>query len=123
MAASLLCMLCILLDLSNNADKPKVAHVGCLAESLPFTVSLLLPPPLSAPPTPPRITIRRQQQLEQQYADASVPVPKPPHWGGFLVKPVAVEFWQGRPSRLHDRLRYSRTDVDSSDWQVDRLYP
>jgi NAD(P)H-hydrate epimerase len=65
----------------------------------------------------------RQQQLEQQYADESVPVTKPPHWGGFLVRPLVVEFWQGRPSRLHDRLRYSRSDVSSSNWQVDRLYP
>ena len=65
----------------------------------------------------------RQQQLEQQYADESVPVPKPPHWGGYLVRPLVVEFWQGRPSRLHDRLRYSRDDVNSSNWTVDRLYP
>jgi len=50
-------------------------------------------------------------------------VPKPPHWGGFVVKSLVVEFWQGRPSRLHDRLRYSRSDVDSADWKVDRLFP
>lgn len=65
----------------------------------------------------------RQQQLEQQYADESVAVPKPSHWGGFLIRPLVVEFWQGRPSRLHDRLRYSRSDTASSDWTIDRLYP
>eukprot|EP00882_Tetradesmus_deserticola_P010867 GHRQ01011486.1.p1 GENE.GHRQ01011486.1~~GHRQ01011486.1.p1 ORF type:complete len:124 (+),score=53.71 GHRQ01011486.1:200-571(+) len=65
----------------------------------------------------------RQQQLEAEYADASVAVPKPEHWGGFLVRPTAVEFWQGRPSRLHDRLRYSRASTDSSEWRLERLYP
>lgn len=65
----------------------------------------------------------RQAQLEEQYADATVPVPKPPHWGGFLVRPLAVEFWQGRPSRLHDRLRYVRDTTDSSEWRLQRLYP
>ncbi len=57
------------------------------------------------------------------YADEALPVPKPPHWGGFLVRPLVGEFWQGRPSRLHDRLRSSRDSVDSSTWTVDRLYP
>eukprot|EP00878_Enallax_costatus_P008270 GHUV01008646.1.p1 GENE.GHUV01008646.1~~GHUV01008646.1.p1 ORF type:complete len:545 (+),score=109.88 GHUV01008646.1:3292-4926(+) len=65
----------------------------------------------------------RQRELEQVYEDDSVPVPKPPHWGGFLVRPLVVEFWQGRPSRLHDRLRYTRSSPDSSDWKIERLYP
>jgi pyridoxamine 5'-phosphate oxidase len=46
--------------------------------------------------------------------------PRPPHWGGFRVKPELMEFWQGRPSRLHDRIQYSRTD---SAWKIDRLAP
>lgn len=49
------------------------------------------------------------------------PVTAPPHWGGFLVRPESVEFWQGRSSRLHDRLRYRLTS--SSDWVVERLAP
>lgn len=49
-------------------------------------------------------------------------IPVPPHWGGFLVQPEQVEFWQGRPSRLHDRLCYRRDDPDSS-WQRARLAP
>ncbi len=62
------------------------------------------------------------QQLMKQYADESVPVPRPPHWGGFLIEPEVVEFWQGRPSRLHDRLRYVRSkDVDG--WTLHRLSP
>jgi len=49
--------------------------------------------------------------------------PRPPHWGGYRVRPHTIEFWQGRPSRLHDRLRFSRP-LDSADtWQIERLAP
>jgi len=49
--------------------------------------------------------------------------PRPPHWGGYRVRPHSIEFWQGRPSRLHDRLRFFRT-LDSADfWQIERLAP
>jgi pyridoxamine 5'-phosphate oxidase len=63
--------------------------------------------------------------LEQRFADLQVmyqdqPVPRPPHWGGFRVIPNQIEFWQGRPSRLHDRLRYRR---DNEAWKLDRLAP
>jgi len=51
----------------------------------------------------------------------SADVPLPPEWGGFRVAPSVVEFWQGRPDRLHDRLVYRRTD--SSAWSVERLAP
>ena len=47
-------------------------------------------------------------------------VPCPPHWGGYRVRPWAVEFWQGRNDRLHDRLRYRRSD---DEWVVERLNP
>ena len=54
-------------------------------------------------------------------------VPRPPHWGGYLIRPETVEFWQGRPSRLHDRLRYRRgaeaTELRRSGWVVERLAP
>ncbi|WP_130340297.1 pyridoxamine 5'-phosphate oxidase [Micromonospora kangleipakensis] len=49
------------------------------------------------------------------------PIPAPPHWGGLRVRPESVEFWQGRASRLHDRLRFRRTD--GGDWVTERLAP
>lgn len=46
--------------------------------------------------------------------------PRPPHWGGYRVRPDAIEFWQGRPDRLHDRLRYMKQDTG---WKIERLAP
>lgn len=48
-------------------------------------------------------------------------IPRPKYWGGFLVRPIEVEFWQGRPNRLHDRIRYQLQDDYS--WKIDRLSP
>lgn len=49
------------------------------------------------------------------------PVPRPPHWGGFRVVPDVIEFWQGQPDRLHDRLRYRR--AENGEWILERLAP
>lgn len=62
---------------------------------------------------------RRMDELRRQYGDG--PVPRPPHWGGYRVLPASIEFWQGRPSRLHDRLRYLRQEDGT--WIVQRLSP
>jgi pyridoxamine 5'-phosphate oxidase len=48
-------------------------------------------------------------------------IPRPPHWGGYLVRPVTIEFWQGRPNRLHDRLLYSLQE--NGYWTIERLAP
>lgn len=48
-------------------------------------------------------------------------IQRPPHWGGYIVKPVVIEFWQGRPSRLHDRIQY--TLEESGGWKIERLAP
>ena len=48
-------------------------------------------------------------------------IPKPPHWGGYRVKPVRIEFWQGRPSRMHDRILYTQESTDK--WKTERLAP
>ena len=62
---------------------------------------------------------QRVSELAAQYGAGLVP--RPPHWGGYRVVPHTIEFWQGRPSRLHDRLRYSR-GADGG-WLIERLSP
>jgi pyridoxamine 5'-phosphate oxidase len=57
----------------------------------------------------------------EKWPEGSV-VPTPPHWGGFRVIPDSIEFWQGRYSRLHDRIRYFRAD-SKSDWEMQRYFP
>ena len=57
------------------------------------------------------------ERLERAYPDD---VPLPPHWGGYRVTPASLEFWQGRPSRLHDRIVYTR---NGSAWKIGRLSP
>lgn len=47
-------------------------------------------------------------------------IPRPPHWGGYIVKPVKIEFWQGRRSRLHDRIQYAK---QNEDWKRERIAP
>ncbi len=59
------------------------------------------------------------KQLEQRYEGQEIP--RPNYWGGFIVKPVEIEFWQGRSNRLHDRIRYKMDD--ELNWQMDRLSP
>ncbi len=59
------------------------------------------------------------QNLEKQYAEAAV-LPRPEHWGGYRLVPDLLEFWQGRSSRLHDRIQYLR---EGDDWRIDCLAP
>ncbi len=61
---------------------------------------------------------KRFAEFESEFADN---VPRPPHWGGYRLAPTAIEFWQGRDNRLHDRIRY-RLQQDKS-WRIERLAP
>ncbi|HEX3767989.1 MAG TPA: pyridoxamine 5'-phosphate oxidase [Puia sp.] len=70
--------------------------------------------------------IRNSEWLDQQVDHYKLrysgdDIPRPPHWGGYLVRPVTIEFWQGRPNRLHDRLQY--TLQENGGWIIERLAP
>jgi pyridoxamine 5'-phosphate oxidase len=66
-----------------------------------------------------RVLDARMAEMTERFADK--PIPLPPHWGGYRVKPDTMEFWQGRPNRLHDRFRYTR-QADGN-WLIERLAP
>ena len=61
----------------------------------------------------------REKYLITKFGDN--PIPRPPHWGGYRLVPTYIEFWQGRPSRLHDRIAY--TMLENGDWKIERLSP
>ncbi len=66
-----------------------------------------------------RVLDARMAEMTERFGDK--PIPLPPHWGGYRLKPDRMEFWQGRPNRLHDRFRYTR-QTDGS-WLIERLAP
>ena len=88
-------------------SRPKASQLGAIASNQ----SRVIPNR--------EILEQRLSELQEKYANETVPLPE--HWGGFRVVPNRMEFWQGRPSRLHDRLVYD-LQTDGS-WQVNRLSP
>ncbi|HYJ61711.1 MAG TPA: pyridoxine 5'-phosphate oxidase C-terminal domain-containing protein, partial [Actinomycetota bacterium] len=71
---------------------------------------------------PDRATLERQvETATARFGDGEIP--RPPYWGGYLVVPDTIEFWQGRAFRLHDRFRYTRDAGEPSGWRVERLSP
>lgn len=91
------------------ASRPRASQIGAWAsdQSAPFESD------------PSELTVA-YERFEAQFPVNEL-VPRPPHWGGFLIDLGEVEFWQGRPSRLHNRLRYLK--LASGAWQIDTLNP
>lgn len=90
------------------ATRPRLSQVGAWASSQ------------SAPLPEREIFLRRVAEIETRYAGKVVP--RPPHWGGYRLTPIAIEFWYGRPNRLHERHRYERDD-EVSPWRHLELFP
>lgn len=67
--------------------------------------------------------IESREWLEKRMTElyAAKPAERPRHWGGYIVQPIAIEFWQGRPSRLHDRIQYTLNE--NGEWLIERLAP
>jgi len=87
-------------------SRPKGSQIGAIAS------------PQSQIITNRSILEAKVEELEATYQDKTIP--KPAHWGGYIVKPTAIEFWQGRTSRLHDRIKYH---LVNGKWQTNRLAP
>jgi pyridoxamine 5'-phosphate oxidase len=80
---------------------------------------------LGAWTSPQSKVVANRKALDDAYEEMSKQnptdnVPRPPHWGGYVLKPSSIEFWQGRPSRMHDRILYTLAD---SNWKIERLAP
>ena len=75
--------------------------------------------PQSSVITSREIVEKNIEKFEEQFADNEIT--RPSHWGGYIVIPAVIEFWQGRPNRLHDRLQYSK--VQDGSWKIERLAP
>ena len=89
------------------ATRPWSSQIGALASSQSEVIESR------------QVLEERFKELAEKYPQGSV-VPKPENWGGYLVKPSSIEFWQGRYSRLHDRLRFN---LSGSNWSLERLSP
>lgn len=90
------------------ASRPRDSQIGAWAS------------PQSQPIADRAALMARVDEMTARFEGAVVP--RPPHWGGFRLRPISIEFWQGRPNRLHDRFRYSRV-TEAAGWTIERLAP
>lgn len=90
------------------ASRPRDSQIGAWAS------------PQSQPIADRAVLMARVDEMTARFEGAVVP--RPPHWGGFRLRPISIEFWQGRPNRLHDRFRYSRV-TEAAGWTIERLAP
>ncbi len=67
------------------------------------------------------ILLKKLDEMKRKFSEGKVPLPD--FWGGYRVVPARIEFWQGRPNRLHDRFEYTREDENASAWAINRLAP
>lgn len=89
-------------------SRPKGSQIGAVASPQSEVIESRL------------VLAEKLARLEEQYENSEVP--KPEFWGGYLIRPISVEFWQGRANRLHDRIRYSKNE-DGNSWKIERLAP
>lgn len=115
------------IELERQVRIEGIAKKISLLESTEYFHSRPIENQISAWASPQSQVIESREVLEEQvkhykkkFKNVSV-IEKPPHWGGFIVVPILFEFWQGRPSRLHDRIRYRLKHQD--EWIIERLAP
>ncbi len=89
-------------------SRPKPSRIGAVASPQSEII-------------PNRNILEKNMKLLNEKYSNTTQIKRPEHWGGYIVKPTLFEFWQGRPSRLHDRIQYTLTQT--GEWKIDRLAP
>lgn len=101
-----------------------VAHILNAEKSDEYFASRPLSSQQAAIASPQSEVIKNRDDLEKRFAKVALEetLVRPNHWGGYAIEPAVIEFWQGRPSRMHDRIAYTK-DVGMDSWSVHRLAP
>lgn len=120
------CLVFFWKELERQVRITGVVHKTSARESDEYFKSRPRGSQLGASTSPQSSVIESREWLEERYDELEkenpgITIPRPVHWGGFVVRPVIIEFWQGRPSRLHDRIEYSLQE--NGEWKIARLAP